>query len=61
MTMSLDSSTTYHQLAAAAASDVKTGATVRLGLTDGFQPGQASGNGSTGITLGTAGSVTIVP
>lgn len=61
VTMGLDSSTTYHQLAAATASDVKTGSTVQLGLSGGIRPGQASGGANGTITLGTAGTVTIVP
>jgi hypothetical protein len=61
VTMGLDSSTTYHQLAAATASDVKTGSTVQLGLSGGVRPGQASGGANGTITLGTAGTVTIVP
>lgn len=64
MTVGLDGSTTYHQQADAAASDVTAGATVQLQMTGGFRPGQnGNGNGNSGTptTLGTAGSVTIVP
>jgi hypothetical protein len=43
---------------------VTAGATVQLQMTGGFRPGQnGNGNGNSGTptTLGTAGSVTIVP
>lgn len=60
MTVGLDGSTTYHQQADAASSDVTAGKTVQLQLTGGFRPGQGGGTG-TSTTLGTAGSVTIVP
>jgi hypothetical protein len=69
VTVGLDGSTTYHQQADAAASDVTAGTTVQVQLAGGFRPGQngnGNGNGNTGYTgssttLGTAGSVTIVP
>jgi len=66
VTVGLDGSTTYHQQADAAASDVTAGTTVQLQMAGGFGPGQngnGTGNGNTGssTTLGTAGSVTIVP
>jgi hypothetical protein len=69
VTVGLDGSTTYHQQADAAASDVTAGKTVQLQLSGGFRPGQGgngnngnNGNGNgTSATLGTAGSVTIVP
>jgi hypothetical protein len=68
VTVGLDGSTTYHQQADAAASDVTAGTTVQVQLAGGFRPGQngngnGNGNGNTGssTTLGTAGSVTIVP
>lgn len=69
ITIGLDSSTTYHQQAAASASDVQTGKTVILNVTGGFRPG-ISGNGNNGnsggtsnggFSLGTASDVTIVP
>lgn len=60
VTVGLDGSTTYHQQADAAASDVTAGKTVQLQLTGGVRPGQ-SGDTGTSTTLGTAGSVTIVP
>lgn len=64
--MGLDGSTTYHQQADAASSDVTAGTTVQLQMAGGFRPGQngnGNGNGNSGTpaTLGTAGSVTIVP
>ena len=66
VTVGLDGSTTYHQQADAAASDVTAGTTVQLQLAGGFRPGQngnGNGNRNTGPStpLGTAGSVTIVP
>jgi hypothetical protein len=58
VTIGLDGSTTYHQRAPAAASDVTTGDKVQVQLGDGVRPGRdASGT----INLGTAGDVTIVP
>ena len=62
ITVGLDASTTYHQQADAAASDATAGTTVQLQMAGGFRPGQ-NGNGNSGNapTLGTAGSVTIVP
>jgi hypothetical protein len=60
ITVGLDESTTYHQQADAAASDVTTGTTVQLQLAGRLRPGanDTSGNAP---ALGTAGSVTIVP
>jgi phosphoribosylformimino-5-aminoimidazole carboxamide ribonucleotide (ProFAR) isomerase len=58
VTIGLDGSTTYHQQAPAAASDVTTGDKVQVQLGGGVRPGQ--GPGGT-INLGTAGDVTIVP
>lgn len=60
VTVGLDGSTTYHQQADAAASDVTPGTTVQLQITGGFRPGQNSASGAS-VPLGTAGSVTIVP
>lgn len=58
VTLGLDGSTTYHQQAPAAASDVTTGDKVQVQLGGGVRPGQdSSGN----LNLGTAGDVTIVP
>ena len=63
VTVGLDSSTTYHSAAAATASDVTAGATVKLQVTGGFRPGgDGGGTGANGaVTLGTAGDITIVP
>ncbi|MCJ7712176.1 MAG: hypothetical protein MUQ32_15245, partial [Chloroflexi bacterium] len=62
ITVGLDASTTYHQQADAAASDVTTGDTVQLQMAGGFRPGQiGNGNSGNAPTLGSAGSVTIVP
>ena len=62
VTVGLDGTTTYHQQAPASASDVTAGKTVQLQLSGGFR-GQIGNNGATGgsSTLGTAGSVTIIP
>lgn len=60
VTVGLDGSTTYHQQADAAASDVTAGKTVQLQITGGFRPDQ-NGTSGTPTTLGTAGSVTIIP
>ena len=60
ITVGLDASTTYHQQADAAASDVTTGDTVQLQLAGRLRPGQGNSSGNA-ATLGTAGSVTIVP
>jgi len=57
ITLGLDGSTTYHQLADAQPSDVKSGDTVQVQV-DGFGGAGQSGNGA---SLGTAGSVTVVP
>jgi hypothetical protein len=65
MTVGLDAATKYHQQAPAASTDVTAGKTVALQITGGFRPGQGGqgGNGGAGggASLGTAGSVTIVP
>ena len=58
VTFGLDGTTTYHQQAAASASDVKTGSKVEVKLGGRVQPTQGA-NGD--INLGTAGDVTVVP
>ncbi len=62
ITIGMESSTAYHQQAAASSSDVQAGKTVIVQLSGGFRPGAngaANGNGS--VTLGSAGSITVVP
>ncbi|HEY3336625.1 MAG TPA: hypothetical protein VGK16_15445 [Candidatus Limnocylindrales bacterium] len=60
ITVGIDGSTRYHRQVDAQASDVQAGRTVIITLADGFWPGRGSGaNGS--ISLGTAGSITVVP
>jgi hypothetical protein len=58
VTVGLDGTTAYHQQAAAAASDVKTGTKVQVQVEGRFRPGQGA---SGGFTLGTASDVTVVP
>lgn len=60
ITVGLDGSTTYHQEAAATASDVTAGATVKLQISGGFRPDRSGANGGP-VTLGTAADVTVVP
>ena len=66
ITIGIDGSTTYHQQAAASASDVEAGKTVIVQLSGGPRPGGNNGNGNgngTGgsLTLGAAGDITVVP
>ena len=59
ITVGTDGSTAYHQQGDAQASDVRPGKTVIITLSGGFRPGRGAANGS--ATLGTAGSITVVP
>jgi hypothetical protein len=59
ITVGVDGSTTYHQQTDAQASDVQAGKTVIITLADGFRPGRGTANGT--VTLGNAGSITVVP
>jgi hypothetical protein len=61
VTFGIDGSTTYHLQADATASDVTVGSTVIVDPAGGFRPGRGTGNGTDGLTLGTAGSITVVP
>ena len=66
ITIGIDGSTTYHQQAAASASDVQAGKTVMVQLSGGPRPdgnnGNGAGNGTGGsLTLGAAGDITVVP
>lgn len=62
ITVRLDENTTYHQRAAAEASDVTAGRTVIVRL-DGFRPGAggSGGNGGNPALMGSASDVTVVP